>query len=350
MTDRVDFSSLDEYMENYVRTDGSSLRFSELVQELLDQGIENFDVSTLGDWLSDLLFQEIEENRKLLIQVVLIAIVFSILKNFAGAFDLAYISELCFILVYCVLAVMLLSSFKNFGQVAGETLQNNVSFMQVLIPTFCITMVFSASAGSAAGFYQTAFLVIYLVQWIFLTILIPMIHIYVLLELMNHFFEDEKFTNLTELLKGVINWCMKSAGVVVLGLNVVQNLTNPAKDRLLHGTVQKAAAVIPGIGNAVNGVSEVLLGSGIVIKNCVGVAALIVLVLISLVPMLQIGCMTFFYKLAAVLTEPVADKRIAGCLKGMAEGGILYLKLMGYCMLLFFLTLALTTAMSGLVY
>jgi stage III sporulation protein AE len=57
--------------------------------------------------------------------------------------------------------------------------------------------------------------------------------------------------------------------------------------------------------------------------------------------------MSFFYKLAAAVAEPLTDRRITGCLKGMAEGGVLYLKLLGYSLVLFFLTIALTTAASS---
>lgn len=48
------------------------------------------------------------------------------------------------------------------------------------------------------------------------------------------------------------------------------------------------------------------------------------------------GMYRIFYKVAAAVVEPVADKRIAGCLKGMAQGRMLYLKLMGYCVMLIF--------------
>ena len=41
------------------------------------------------------------------------------------------------------------------------------------------------------------------------------------------------------------------------------------------------------------------------------------------------------YKLAAAVTEPVSDKRISGRLKGLANGGMLYVKLLGYSVLLF---------------
>lgn len=349
MMESVDFAELDGFLEKEDLGMEEKICFSDLVGEMLEEGLTGFDYSRMMEWLKEALFAEVDKNRKLLIEVVLLAIGFSILKNFSEAFGSSYVSDLCFLLVYCVLAVMLLQSFLSFQEIVKGALTDSVEFMKMAIPTFCITMVFSAGSSSSAGFYQTAFLVIYLVEWLFLNLLIPMIHIYVLMELFNHFFEDEKFANLTELLKGAVCWGMKIAGIVVLGLNVVQGLINPAKDALLNGTVGKAASMIPGVGNTINGVTELLLGSGIMIKNCVGVAALLILVLISLVPMVKVACMALFYKLAAAVTEPITDKRIAGCLKGMADGGVLYLKLMGYCMMLFFLTIALTTAVSGVI-
>ena len=66
--------------------------------------------------------------------------------------------------------------------------------------------------------------------------------------------------------------------------------------------------------------------------------------------MLKVACMALFYKAAAAVTEPVTDKRIAGCLKGMAEGAMLYMKLLGYCLVLLFLTLALTIAATSFIY
>lgn len=111
--------------------------------------------------------------------------------------------------------------------------------MKVMVPTFCLSMMFASNVSSAAGFYQTAFLVIYLVEWLFLNLLMPLIHIYVLLEMFGHFVPEERFSNLTELFSEVINWGIKIAGVLVLGLNVVQNLIGPAKDRMGHGIFAK---------------------------------------------------------------------------------------------------------------
>ena len=359
----LDFAELDTWTkEELFPEQREKFSFSVMVQELLADGIGVTSMEKIGHWMCDALLYEIKTGKTILVEVVLLAVCFSVLKNFAGAFassyvsDLSmlknfsgtfeknYVSDICFLLVYGVLCVLLLKSFEIYGTVAEEALNGSIDFMKALIPAFGISMVFSSGAESSAAFYQLAFLVIYLVEWLFLSVLLPFIRVYVVTELFNHFFEDEKFQNFTELLAGVISWGMKSAMMAVLGLNVMQGLLAPAKDRLLNGAVSRAAMMIPGVGNVLGGIGELMFGAGILIKNCVGVTALIVLLAVGCIPVLKLACMSVLYKLAAAVAEPVADKRIVGCIKSMAQGGVLYLKLVCYGIVLFFATIALQTA------
>ncbi len=345
----LDFSELDELTgDELFPAMRQRIRFSDVLTELLSEGFFGFDYTLLADWMKDVLFYEFEQSRGLLAQAVLLAVGFSVLKHFSGAFQEAYISQICFLMVYCILAVLLLQSFAGYRDIAGDALVQSVDFMRALVPVMSVGMVFSSGGESAAGFYQIAFLVIYLIQWLFLRLLLPLLQIYIVLVLCSHFFEDEKFDNLTGLLRGVAEWSMKSAGIAVLGLNVVQGLIAPAKDRLMSGTVSRAAAMIPGVGNTINGVGELLLGSGILIKNGVGVTALLILVVLGLTPVLKLLGISLLYQVAAAVVEPAADKRIAGCLHGMAEGGMLYVKLVIYCLALLLVTVALATAAGGL--
>lgn len=345
MMEELDFAELDDFFAEREK----AVSFSDVVQGLLEDGIFSFDYSLIFQWGKDALFFEISQNRILFIEILLLAVGFSVLNSFTGAFQSAYVSELCFLLIYCVLAVLLLESFLNFHEIAEQTLNQNVEFLKTLLPTMCMTMVFSSGAASSAGFYQLAFLVIFLIQWLFVQVFLPMIHVYVLFELFHHFFPEEKFRNLSELLGDIIRWGMKLAMGVVAGLSVVENLIAPAKDRLVNGAFVRTAALIPGVGNVIGSVNDLFVGAGMVIKNCVGVAALLLLLLIGFLPMAKIACLTFFYKLAAAVAEPITDRRIAGCLKGMAQGGVLYLKLTGYSLLFLFTTIALTVAASAFI-
>ncbi len=63
-----------------------------------------------------------------------------------------YVSDICFLLVYGVLCVLLLKSFEIYGTVAEEALNGSIDFMKALIPAFGISMVFSSGAESSAVF------------------------------------------------------------------------------------------------------------------------------------------------------------------------------------------------------
>ena len=202
----LDFAELDTWTkEELFPEQREKFSFSVMVQELLADGIGVTSMEKIGQWLCDALLYEIKTGKTILAEVVLLAAGFSMLKNFSGTFEKNYVSDICFLLVYGVLCVLLLKSFEIYGTVAEEALNGSIDFMKALIPAFGISMVFSSGAESSAAFYQLAFLVIYLVEWLFLSVLLPFIRVYVVTELFNHFFEDEKFQNFTELLAGVIS-------------------------------------------------------------------------------------------------------------------------------------------------
>ena len=339
----LDLNSLDGFLEE----SGVSMTFYELFEKIVDQGWGIESISDLIYWIRDLLFKEISANKMLLLEVILITFCFSLLKNSAGNFGSSYISDVCFLMVYSVLALMLLKSVYMLQDAVADSIGRSVSFMRMFVPCFCTGMFLTSNVYVSAGFYQIAFIVIYLAQWVFEQVLLPCIHVYVILQIFNSFFEETQFGNLAELLEMVVNWGMKAAVTAVLGLSVVQNLINPVKDRMSQGTLAKVTSMIPGVGSAANGVGEVLLGSGLIIKSGIGIAGIIVLLCIGIGPLLKTGIITLLYKIMAAVVEPLSDKRIAGCIRQLSEAAMLYVRVQGYCVLMFFVTIALTVAATG---
>ncbi len=304
----------------------------------------------MGEWLKNALCAEFRENKALLIQILIIGIAFGVLKNFTGLFENSYISELCFVMVYCVLVILLMKSFLIMDNLAKETLKTTVEFMQTLVPVYCMSMIFSNGATTAAGFYEVTFLIISLVQWIILYVLVPLVQVMILFVFLNEVVEGERFSKMTELLEDGIRFVLKFVTGTVVGLNVVQGLIQPAADRVKGSMFAKTASAIPGIGNSVQAVSEIIVGAGTLIKNSVGVAAMIIVLGITLLPVLKMGVLAFFYKFSAAVIEPVADKRISGTLNGVCRGSVLLAKIMLTSMLLFLITIAMVAASSSFVY
>ena len=347
MLEQIGIEEIDDFMED---TEGvSEISFTELVNSLI-KGEETYQVKDMGEWLKNALCAEFRENKALLIQILIIGIAFGVLKNFTGLFENSYISELCFVMVYCVLVILLMKSFLIMDNLAKETLKTTVEFMQTLVPVYCMSMIFSNGATTAAGFYEVTFLIISLVQWIILYVLVPLVQVMILFVFLNEVVEGERFSKMTELLEDGIRFVLKFVTGTVVGLNVVQGLIQPAADRVKGSMFAKTASAIPGIGNSVQAVSEIIVGAGTLIKNSVGVAAMIIVLGITLMPVLKMGVLVFFYKFSAAVIEPVADKRISGTLNGVCRGSVLLAKIMLTSMLLFLITIAMVAASSSFVY
>ena len=84
--------------------------------------------------------------------------------------------------------------------------------------------------------------------------------------------------------------------------------------------------MIPGIGAGAGAAASLVTGTAVLIKNGIGAAALIVLLLICSVPVLKLAVITILYYGAAAMVQPVADKRVTDCLAGMAVGVRMLLK------------------------
>ncbi len=340
----LDLQGIEDYLQENEET--QDISFLDMVTNLIG-GENGVNLEKAGNYLIDVLFAEFLENKDMLFLIVALAVGFALLKNFSTIFQNSYISDLCFMLVYVELMILLMKSFLIMNELLQSTLGRVVEFMKMLLPVFAMSMVFSNGTYSAAGFYEMTFLIIYLVQWILLTLLTPLIQVFVVMQFLNYMLEGEKFSKMCELLEDGIRWGLKIVVTVVMGINIVQGLIYPAVDRLKTSSWSKTIGMIPGIGNSANAIGEILIGTGMVIKNSVGVAAMLILVVLVAVPLIKIFAISFLYKLVSAVLEPITDKRISGSINGVFKGSVLAGKLMLTSLFLFFITIAMITASTS---
>ena len=93
--------------------------------------------------------------------------------------------------------------------------------------------------------------------------------------------------------------------------------------------------------------TDVILGSAVLIKNGIGVTALIVIILICLVPLAKLGTLVLILDVAAALIQPVSDKRMVGCVAGASEGIKLLFRVAFTTAVLFMLTIVVVTVSTG---
>lgn len=325
------------------------MTFSQLVEVLCEEGLHGISGREIAQWVFDLFFYELAASKDYFLQILCFTATFAVLKNILDMKN-QYVSQLSFLLIYGTLMAMLMQSFLLIAEVAQDGIGEMTKYLTVLVPVYATTLMISGSAASAGAFYELSFLLMTLMEWTMRILFVPGIHIYLLLNLFDQLFLEEKFSKLAELIESGIRVSLKTGLAFVVGFGCIQSMLTPAKDRLSESLVVRSVSAIPGMGSVLGSTGDILLSCGLLIKNSVGVAALLLLAVICLVPILKVFIFTLLYRGLAAVLQPVADKRLINCIHSTGKAGELYLAMLRNSMLLFFLTVAMVTASTSFIF
>ena len=341
--EEIDFGEIQQLLDEIL---GTGVDFRETAGQGM-KGESFLSLKNLAVFLQDVFLEELLAQKQLWFHILILALAAAVLLHFADVFHNRSVSHISFCMIYMILFLLLIVSFQNSMGIAEEVMRNMRDFMAVLAPAWFLAMTLSACTVSAGVYYEFILLLISVMRWFTEVFVLPCTEIYILLVLANHLSKEERLTRFAELAEILVEWSLKAVLAAVMGFHMVQGLISPAADAVRNTTLSQGLEMVPGVGDIGSSVTDVLLGSAMLIKNGVGAAALVVLIMLCLIPLTKLAViMCAYYVLAAVL-QPVSDERITDCLSGMGNGVRLLLKTVFTMLVLFLLSIALTTALTG---
>lgn len=327
-------------------SDLENFRFVDAVKSLI-KGEIPLNAETLKNLAFDAFFLEFANQKTVAAQVLLLVIAAAVIMNFTDIMEKSKTSGVGFYVMYLLLFTLLMKAFYGMSQMMETSLERVLGFMKALIPSYFAASVFASGSISGAAFYECSFLMITAVQWMMKYFLLPAVEFYVLFGMLNHLSGDERLSRMAELMRIFTEWAMKTLMAAAIGMQAVQSLILPAVDSLKTSAVNRVASSVPGIGNLFGGVTEMVLGSALLVKNAIGVAGMIAVVLICLTPLGRLAFGALIYRAMAAVIQPISDKRLNACVASVADGAGLLLKLMASTAMLLFVTIAMVTASIG---
>ncbi|MFP4698408.1 MAG: stage III sporulation protein AE [Eubacteriales bacterium] len=323
--------------------------FRQMTDEIIS-GDYNFSVMEILEWSFKAIFQEVFLNTDLMVQIIVITIIIAIFTNFTSAFNSKYIGEVGFFVTYLILSAILIKTFQLVGEISETTINNALVFIQALVPSFFATVSLSGNFTSTLMFHETTLLLIGIINYLILKIILPLINLIVILEIANNITEESILSKLTEIFKGAVSWILKTILVLFFGLNLLQSLTMPMVDTVTNKSIKNVMQVVPVVGSAMDGVTDTVLGSTVLIKNAVGVGGVIILITICLIPLLKIIAFILIYYGVAAIIQPISNKRVVDCLSGIGDSTKLLLGAVFTVALLFIISIAIVTISTNLTF
>jgi len=285
---------------------------------------------------------QIASVRNVFVWLLVLGIVSSLMTHFVEIFDRQQVADIGFYFMYLLVTTVLLKCFAQAADTARDIMENTVLFARLLIPAYLLSIGVSSGAVTAGASRQLMRLAIYGVEAILSAVLLPLIYSFCMLSVINGVWIEEKLDFLIDLVGRVIGWVLKGALGIVTGLGVFQRLITPVVDSARNSALQKLISAIPGVGDVAGGVTELVLGSAMVIRNSIGVVLLLLLLFLCVIPLLKIALMAFLLKTAAAFMGIVSDRRLTACADRTGNACLLLFRASGTAMLLFLIAIAVT--------
>ena len=335
-----DWSELDEFLKKEAAGSGKAISFSELARALME-GRGKDAGRLILDGLRESFLGEMENGGAMAVQLLTLGLLGAVFSGFSEIFSGGQMSEAGFFVIYLMTFTVMAAFFLESADTAVQVLEKQILFMKALMPSYFATVVWAGAAAASVAWYELVLFLISMVQGMYVRLVLPLIQIYVMLVLAGNVMKEDMLSKMTELLKTGIFWGLRWLLGLVAGFHLVQGMVLPYADAVKTSGMEKILQAIPGIGAGAGAVTKLVLGSGVLIKNTMGAAAVVILVLLSLAPLVKLWFFFMVYRIVAAVLEPVADKRLVGCISGVAEGQKMLLHAAVLGLVLFVITIAL---------
>ncbi|RXE59680.1 stage III sporulation protein AE [Acetivibrio mesophilus] len=284
------------------------------------KGRFEFDVPNTANRILGYLFEEIYLNMDILIKLIVLVALCAVLNNLQTSFLNKGVGELAFYVCYIVLVSILLISFSSVVKAGTEIIDRMVNFMYSSIPVL-ITLIISSGNISSGGVLQPVLIMIVQVSaTIIKNLLIPLIILSTVISIVDNISDKVQISRLAGFLKHVTQWTLGLILTLFVAIVSIQGSLGAVVDGVTSKTAKFAiSAFIPVAGKYLADAADAVIGCTLLIKNAVGVAIMIGIIVICLLPLVKMLAIILLYRMTCVLLEPLAEGRIIKCISDVTN-------------------------------
>lgn len=295
------------------------------------------------------IFHELLVNGKLLGTLILLTVLSMILQSIQNAFEHRTVSKVAYVIVYLVLIILTLNTFRVAIDYTTGAIQSMSHFLLALVPLIFALMATSGGAASIAFFHPIIIFLINTSGWLIATVILPLLYMSALLNIVSTLTEHYKVTQLANLMRNIAVGGLAGFFAIFLGVMSVQGAATAVSDGVIVRTAKFVTGnFVPVVGRMFTDAADTVLSASVLVKNTVGIAGLFILVAIVVFPAMKVFVLALIYNLASAVLQPLGGGPIIESLGIMAKSMVFIFAALCIVSLMFFLALTIIIASGNL--
>ncbi|MBA4600902.1 stage III sporulation protein AE [Thermoactinomyces mirandus] len=283
-------------------------------------------------------FHEVLYNGKLLGSIIVLTVFSMLLQTLQTAFEHNQVSKVAYAIVFMVLIILAVNSFHVAVESARLAIGRMIGFMLALIPLMLTLMVTMGNVVSVTLFHPMIVFMIHVIGTFIHTVVFPLLFFSAILSIISSLTDKYKVNHLAGLMQKVGVTLLGGLLAIFLGVISVQGATSAVADGITLRTAKYITGnFVPIIGRTISEAADTVMSASLLVKNTIGLAGVIILLLICAFPALKILSLAFIYNFSAAIMQPLGNSPIIESLNTIGKTLIFIFAALAAVGLMFFL-------------
>lgn len=336
----IDTNNMDEFTSDLINENNLNFDFNvkNLTKRII-KGEKIVDVKDIKEFIKDIFLKEIKIALGLLSKIIIVTIISSILNSFQSSFENSSVSELSNIITYMMIAILVITSFNEVVVLARLSIDKMINFMQILLPLLLALLVIAGGPNTNIIFHPMILSTVNIIGLMIKNFIFPLIYFSFIISVLSNISGRAQFKNLTDVTRKIIIFTITGSFTIFIGLLTIYGLATKIDGISIRTAKFAIDNVVPIVGKFLSDSIDAVIGSIGILKNGIGIAGLIVLSIIIIIPMVKISTILLIYNLILAITEPIASKNIIRFLEDVSKNLTLILVSIISLSIMFFITI-----------
>ncbi len=347
--DSLDLQNMEEF-RSHVEDETSIFMSNKTVKEWLTDFIKGdweFNYKEIPATLFRLLFREILANSSLLSKLIILSVLAALLINLQSSFA-SSISRISYLICFLAMCALALGSFKIALDIGHQTINNMSDFMMGVLPPMMAIVAGLGNLNASAMLFPLLMTGATIFGSAVKNIVFPLIIMSALLSLANNLSETVKVEKLARFCTQMAQITLGLIMTIFVGILTLRSLYASVLDKVALRTTRFVTDnAIPVVGKMVGDTVEVAAGYVVMLKDALGIFAVLTIMGIIILPVIKIAALGLIYKLVGAVIEPMGDSKTASILEVMSTHLFLLMAATAAVAVMFFIMIAILAGMSN---
>ncbi len=318
---KLNLNSVERFISS-LKLDGEGLfkgSFLDNVKAVIN-GSGQFDYKNFFTYIVNLIFDDIVKFVPMLAGIVAICVICSFLGNLPSDKQSEKVGKVIYFACFSLVAVMVFSVFKGLMSSTSGVIGSLQTQMQLILPIILTLITSIGSVVTVSTFQPVVALLTSSVVSLIGSIVLPIFVFSFVFNIVGNLSSSVKLEKCAKFLSSLFKWLLGTIFTVFMAILSLQGIMASVSDSISIKTTKFALkSYVPLVGNYLSEGLGLILASGVLIKNAVGVTGLFVLIATIALPLVEIVIFMLGLKLVAAVVEPLSNNNMSNFLYGCSK-------------------------------